>query len=351
MLSMQAGRPFLVMPSALPQAFALRSFLPHLPVAQGHPASQFPFPSPPSAFSSHLPPSPSSYPTLPLLPSVPPQGTLGASPFSLFQQLLTHSAENSVSSTTVEDVNSPSGPQTPQYVSVLQQREQGDHSPSAPTLAGDSFLSIPQASELQYHPSTSQIQQDSPRSNSQLSNDETSSKQEENSLDGGSDPLIDVESTEQEEEEEQVTNRHAFLDLGTCRRKHQRKRTNQTEISSLSEQEECTKPTNQAIVSSKNWQCPPALVNVAGEEDHSNTVSQIIKRVEPATRVLTQDMITSALEKHRLYFDGTNTHGNGENFDMWKRGPKLDQITPNPPSPLSIDHHSIHHPPTPVICS
>ena len=336
------------MPSALPQAFALRSFLPHLPVAQGHPASQFPFPSPPSAFSSHLPPSPSSYPTLPLLPSVPPQGTLGASPFSLFQQLLTHSAESSASSTTVEDVSTPSCPQTPQYVSVLQQREQRDHSPSALTLAGDSSLSISQASELQC---TSQTQQDSPRSNSQFSNDETGSKQEESSLDGGSDPLIDVESTEQEEEEEQVTNRHAFLDLETHRRKQRRKRTNQTEISSLSEQKECSKPTNQAVVSSKNWQSPPALVNVAGEKDHSNTVSQIIKRVEPATRVLTQDMITSALEKHQLYFDGTNTRRNGENFDMWKRGPKLDQITPNPPSPLSIDHHSMHHPPTPVICS
>jgi hypothetical protein len=200
------------------------------------------------------------------------------------------------------------------------------------------------------------MQQNSPRSNSRLSSDETSSKEEEeNGLDGD---LIDVETTDQEEEGEveklesvhPVSSRHAFLDIRTQHQHKQwRKRTNQT---SLNEQRNCTKSTTQgAVVSSKNWQSPPALVNVAGETDHSNTVSQIIKRVEPATKVLTQDMITSALEKHSLYFDNDTPHTdrNGENLDPWKRGPNIDQISPNS-SPLVIDHHPMCHPP-PVICS
>ena len=111
----------------------------------------------------------------------------------------------------------------------------------------------------------------------------------------------------------------------------------------LSKQEKSTKPINGEMVGPKNGRSPPALVNQSGK--NSTTVSQIIKRVEPVTRVITEDMFTSALEKHGLYFDNS-PHREGGRCQSWaKREKQISQQLQ--PSPSIIDLPRL---PT-VICS
>lgn len=300
-------RPLLMMPSASPSSFTLPPFLPHPQTAHGHLPGRFLFPSAAGAFVSQLPPPPSV-----LLPSVPP----------FFQQYLSQSAEGPASvptNTTAQQVcpSDRSGTRaSPHYSQTL------EASRSPPPL--------PQA--------------ESTHCSSQLDHHLGISTEQGSSADDASEHLIDVETSDldnEEEEHDQV----AFLDVRTRHRRRRKKpkldMTDGSESSQFNKQGELTRPKNGRMVGPKNWKTPPALVNQSGKD--STTVSQIIKRVEPATRVITEDMFTSALEKHRLYFDNTPPREGGRCQSWAKRVKKINQQ----PSPSISDLPRL---PT-VICS
>ena len=165
------------------------------------------------------------------------------------------------------------------------------------------------------------------------------------SSDSASEPVIDVESTEQEDSS--PPDRQPFLDVRFLHHKQRKRHCDERKMtvsfaSSLCEKEEVVN--GKRLVLKSRIQ-PPALVNQAGK---STSVSRIMKRVEPATKVITQEMFASTFEKHHLLFEDLPTKNNKAKrreegkFCPWK------QLQPSSTSVVDLTSHS-HM--TTVICS
>ena len=185
--------------------------------------------------------------------------------------------------------------------------------------------------------------------------DAGSNRVESNIEGSGEHHLIDVESTDQEEEEEeeirrQRKDRDSFLDVRNHRKqpsKHKRNAAEQVPAPSPPKRRRHSDPNNdkEPAFESKNLHGPPALVKHAGVTEYS-TVSQVIKRVEPATRVITKDAFTSALQKQRIFLDSTDSWSNINGVKRRaKKNGQISQQTSSSPVMNAMPH------PTPVICS
>ena len=355
--------PFFMMPSTSPQSFALPPLLPHLPptvVSPAHLSSQFTFPAATTVGSfspSHILP-PSSFPVM--LHSVPPSGPLTT--FPMFSQygarlegasaaaaVAAYNSENRSPSTWASGI-----PKTASSSPTHFQQRGNSPSQSEQSLeASESSLYAPSNRSRFSSSSQLQAEQDS-RSSFQLAETvDAGSNRVESNIDGsGEHHVIDVESTDQEEEEEikrQRKDRDSFLDVRNQRKqpsKHKRSAAEQVPAPSPPKRRRHSDPSNdkEPAFESKNLHGPPALVKHAGVTEYS-TVSQVIKRVEPATRVITKDAFTSALQKQRIFLDSTDSWSNINGVKQ--RAKKNGQISQTSSSPVM---NAMPHP-TPVICS
>lgn len=166
-------------------------------------------------------------------------------------------------------------------------------------------------------------------------------------IEGSTEQFIDVESTDQEEEEawhkgaDENTSRHRHTQHGATKEERNSKSHVDTSTKFPSEEHSIISPP-QATQRPKNLNSPPALVKKAGDNE-SNAVSQIIQRVQPATNDLTKEAFTAALKKHQqTLFKRTERGCDG--LHRWNNHTQDVKSAPLPHPP---------HPPqrTPVICS
>lgn len=163
-------------------------------------------------------------------------------------------------------------------------------------------------------------------------------------IEGGTEQFIDVESTDQEEEEVWCKG----TDESTSRDRHTQRGTSKQERSSKARRDLSTKfPSEESSIigppqdtlGPKNLSSPPALVKKAGVNE-SNTVSQIIRRVQPATDDLTEEAFTAALKKHQQILLNHSERG-CDGLHRWNNHTQEVKSTPLPQPPQR----------TPVICS
>ena len=319
-------------PIFVPPTFTFPPFLPRLP-----PTGRFTIPTAAGTYShSHLL-SP-SFPAL-MLPSMPlPNPLAVTTPFLPFPTLSADVSSTSSTFTTSSPVStapqsSPSSSPPGEGGNLLLCHSGQSHEASE-------SLPIPPSIEAQYQ---SSMQAEQKSSSEYCSGSEC----EDENIDGGSDHLIDVESTEQEGGSSQRV--CSFLDVQDCQVRQQnnpsKQRTSRTEDISH-HQENQTYSTNVEVVESKNLQSSPT---------HVKHVGGIRSSEQAAAKVINKDMFTSDIQQHSLYFDGTDMQYTSNNsFHSWKgvsctkqRVKKIEQIKP---SPSIIDLNSVHHPP-PVFCS
>lgn len=260
-------RPILVMPSASP---SLPAFLPHLQTASGHVPGRFLFPSAIGAFPSQLPSPPS------LLLQSPSQPGLSRFPF--FQHYLHQSADRPTTAPVNTDTSA---------LQAYTSEHRETSPPPSQTLRSPSLL--PQA--------------EFPHGSSELVRESQESMDQESGTDNTSEHLVDVETSDDRDEDEEH-DRVAFLEVRTHHHKQRKKKSqpntaDNIESSLFHSQEKYTRRKNEKGMDANNH--PPALVNLNGK--NGTTVSQVIECVEPAIRVITEDVFTSGLEKHNLYFE------------------------------------------------
>lgn len=345
-LSVPPSRPIFV-----PRTFTFPPFLPRLPSA-----GQFGVPTAAGTFPhSHLL-SP-SFPALMLPPITNP--LTATSPFLTFP---THSADVPPTTSSAFGDQTTSGPvSTAPQPSPSTSPFLTEDGGNSPLLSRHSVQSLeasdsPHSSEARY-PSSSQREQGHRKSSSRYC---SSSECEDDNIDGSSDHLIDVESTDQEGGSlQQVCNQRSFLDIQHCQYQQQsspgKQETNRAASAFSYEQKRYISPTSEAV-GSKNLQSPPADVKQVGGIRNIE-VSRSLEFVEPTAKVLTKDLFTSDIHQHSLFFDSTDVqYTTSKSFKSWKgvsctkqRAKQLDQIITTP-SPSIIDLNPIHHPP-PVFCS
>ena len=314
----------------------LPPFLPRLP--SGQIIGRFTFPSAAAALSPHTL-SPSSF----FLHSASQQNP-AASHYPIY---LTRPLTSATDGSTAMPTNNPTT-----QTSENAYRE-GAHEDQSPQLQSSDASDNPSRISHVIGPHTSSISQitqqaiskpDSSLGNYPQATCSTSQRRSSSSSDGTGDHVIDVVSMEHDPDPDQ----QPFLDVRFLHHKQRKRHVEKKKTVSVlltNEQEKLAANENNRE-NLKKWIEPPALVAQSNNRNFKCPVSKIMKRVEPATKVITQDMFTSTLEKHRLFFEGPTAkttaakHREEGRFCPWKNVQQSSSV---------IDLTSHSHPPT-VIC-